>query len=54
MDRAGVQLDDDAEEETDHAGEGDGESPIPEERLSAFRDFIDTLDLDDFGQKKDN
>lgn len=54
MDRAGVPLDDEAEDDTGPTGEGDEETPINEERLSAFRDFIDTLDLDDFGQKKDN
>lgn len=54
MERAGVELDDEADDES---GEGEGagdETPINEEKLSAFRDFIDTLDLDDFGQKKDN
>ncbi|HMM40507.1 MAG TPA: bifunctional nuclease family protein [Thermomicrobiales bacterium] len=54
MDRAGVPLDDEAEDDAGPTGEGDEETPINEERLSAFRDFIDTLDLDDFGQKKDN
>lgn len=54
MDRAGVPLDDETEDDAGPAGEGDEETPINEERLSAFRDFIDTLDLDDFGQKKDN
>lgn len=57
MDRAGVTL-----------GEGDGEGdddeqalaettagdPATEERLSVFRDFINTLDLDDFDRKKGN
>jgi bifunctional DNase/RNase len=59
MDRAGVTL-----------GEGDGEGdpdddeqPLPEtptgdrvseEQLSVFRDFINTLDLDDFDRKKGN
>lgn len=54
MDRAGVRLDDDSDDsESDEAPERT-ESQIPEERLSAFRDFIDTLDLDDFGTKKEN
>jgi hypothetical protein len=54
MDRAGVRF--------DGEGEGDEEgvaapleertaTRVDEERLSVFRDFIDTLDLDDFGKK---
>ena len=56
MDRAGVRLDDDSEEsDQETAGRERREpAPINEERLSAFRDFIDTLDLDDFGTKKEN
>jgi bifunctional DNase/RNase len=57
MDRAGVRLEDEDEDEDDHTNvrpeRAEGTS-IPEERLSAFRDFIDTLDLDDFGTKKGN
>jgi uncharacterized protein len=55
MDRAGVHLDDDTEDtdSEDDVERGDSGS-IPEERLSAFRDFIDTLDLDDFGTKRGN
>lgn len=55
MDRAGIRL----EDEDEAMGEGDmpdhetlGEE-IDEEQLSAFRDFIDTLDLDDFGKQRD-
>lgn len=57
MDRAGVTL-------TDSDGEGDDDEPslseahagerISEEQLSVFRDFINTLDLDDFDRKKGN
>ena len=54
MARAGVQLDEESDEETAAEGENEGEPTINEEKLSAFRDFIDTLDLDDFGQKRDN
>ncbi|MCO5176304.1 MAG: bifunctional nuclease family protein [Thermomicrobiales bacterium] len=54
MARAGVQLDDNADDESTAEGEGTGEPTVSEEKLSAFRDFIDTLDLDDFGQKRDN
>lgn len=57
MDRAGVTLGD-SESESD-----DDEHPLPEsqtgerlneEQLSVFRDFINTLDLDDFDRKKGN
>lgn len=53
MERAGVALDDDADD--DDAVERDPETgePINEEKLSAFRDFINTLDLDDFGSKRE-
>lgn len=58
MDRAGVRLDDDEESDDDEpTGPPSRESttaPINEERLSVFRDFINTLDLDDFEKKKDN
>lgn len=49
MDRAGVRLDEDEEDESDESvREG---APISEERLGVFRDFINTLDLDDFEKK---
>jgi len=59
MEKAGVMLS--AEED----GEGDAESTpseseleraedVDEERLSVFRDFINTLDLDDFDRKAGN
>lgn len=58
MDRAGVQL----EAETD--GEGEESEPAARERLagpgvsdadlSVFREFINSLDLDDFDKKRDN
>lgn len=55
MERAGVHLDDESEDENDDPRQERSEgTPIPEERLSAFRDFIDTLDLDDFGTKRGN
>lgn len=57
MDRAGVRLGDD-EDDSDESGApttSRGESaPVSEERLAPFRDFINTLDLDDFGTKKEN
>lgn len=49
MDRAGVRLDDDEEQDSDEPVR-DG-APISEERLGVFRDFINTLDLDDFEKK---
>ena len=49
MDRAGVRLEDDDDEESDEPVR-DG-APISEERLGVFRDFINTLDLDDFERK---
>ena len=55
MDRAGITMGD--EEEAEPAGRrafDEPEGPIDEEGLSAFRDFIDTLDLDDFGRKRDS
>lgn len=53
MDRAGIQIgdeDDDAEEGT--TGQDQFGEPVDEEQLSAFRDFIDSLDLDDFGKPR--
>jgi bifunctional DNase/RNase len=55
MDRAGVRLDDTSDEgEEGEAAPEDAEQAIGEEHLSAFRDFIDSLDLDDFGTKREN
>lgn len=55
MERAGVRLDDDTDnEDEDETPESIEAAQVNEERLSAFRDFIDTLDLDDFGSKKGN
>jgi len=55
MEQAGVTLaeEGDDEEGTD-ASRAATTEPVDEERLSAFRDFINTLDLDDFGKKKGN
>jgi uncharacterized protein len=49
MDRAGVRLEDEDDDESDEPVR-DG-APISEERLGVFRDFINTLDLDDFERK---
>lgn len=57
MDKAGVMLssDDDSEGE-DGVSQPDLERAegVDEERLSVFRDFINTLDLDDFDRKAGN
>jgi hypothetical protein len=52
MDRAGITMSD---EDDDTAGPHEHEpfEEIDEAGLSAFREFIDTLDLDDFGRKRD-
>jgi bifunctional DNase/RNase len=53
MDRAGVSLDaEEGDEEEGGSGEGPPAQPIDDERLSVFRDFINTLDLDDFDRKR--
>lgn len=53
MERAGVTLGDgDGDEEAGVTADGEGGERIDEERLSVFRDFINTLDLDDFDKKK--
>ena len=56
MDRAGVRLEAESEGET-----AEGEKPIREAEagqsendLSVFREFINSLDLDDFDKKRDN
>jgi bifunctional DNase/RNase len=53
MERAGVRLEDESDEDDEH-GPGGRDPEINEEKLSAFRDFIDSLDLDDFGTKREN
>jgi uncharacterized protein len=56
MEKAGVSLDDD--EDADDISDPDNVTASAEamalgdDRLSVFRDFIDTLDLDDFGRPK--
>lgn len=48
MDRAAVRLDDDDEDTDEPVRDG---ATVSEERLGVFRDFINTLDLDDFEKK---
>lgn len=56
MDVAGVRLDDDETSEGDadslSTPSGVGEGGRGDDQLSIFRDFIDTLDLDDFGKHR--
>ncbi len=52
MDRAGIMMSDE-DDETTGPHEHEPFEEIDEEGLSAFRDFIDTLDLDDFGRKRE-
>lgn len=55
MDRAGVNLEDEEDESEEATGEGETASAqVSTEGLTAFRDFINSLDLDDFGKKRDN
>jgi bifunctional DNase/RNase len=56
MERAGVSLDGDEVDENGEHSESTpgtpGAQPVDDERLSVFRDFINTLDLDDFDRKR--
>ncbi len=57
MDVAGVRLDDEEIEETESESIAAPSGPTDssrgsEDQLSIFRDFIDTLDLDDFGKHR--
>ncbi len=56
MDRAGVSMESDGEDDDDAAVSGEStETHVPEDdRLEVFRDFINTLDLDDFDRKSGN
>src|SRR6187200_2174228 len=55
MEKAGVSLDDDDAEDVsdpDNVTASAEALALGDDRLSVFRDFIDTLDLDDFGRPK--
>ncbi len=56
MDRAAVTLgsDDETTEELDEPGGAKNPPGEADEKLSIFRDFINTLDFDDFDRKKGN
>lgn len=49
LDRAGIRPELDVEEPED----GESDSPVDTRKLSAFADFLDTLDLDDLGADDD-
>jgi bifunctional DNase/RNase len=51
MEKAAIQPDEDVEQEM--AGEGGESEPVDEQRLSAFADFVNTLDLDDLEDSED-
>lgn len=52
MDRAGIRLTDGEEEGEDGQSSGEFRETANVENLSAFKDFIDSLDLDDFGKPR--
>lgn len=58
MERAGVSLDGDGDADDDGPTtpslERDVSSTVDEERLTVFKEFINTLDLDDFDRKRGN
>lgn len=58
MERAGVSLDgEEGDAESDQGGSAAGATAgqtVDDERLSVFREFINTLDLDDFDRKRGN
>jgi len=55
MERAGIILgaEEDDEEQAESV-EGPPSTPVNEEQLSVFRDFINSLDIDDLGKKRDS
>jgi bifunctional DNase/RNase len=54
MERAGVSMDGDLDSDDDasQTETGEAERTPEDDRLSVFRDFIDTLDLDDFERRR--
>lgn len=55
MERAGVRLEAETEEDEGEAAEREPAEPrVSEGDLSAFREFINSLDLDDFDKRRDN
>ncbi len=55
MDKAGVTLEQDSDEEDDNIPERERTGDVPAgSDLSVFRDFINSLDFDDFEKRRDN
>jgi uncharacterized protein len=54
MERAGIVLSAEEEDEEPESVEAPAGEPVNEERLSVFRDFINSLDIDDLGKKRDS
>jgi bifunctional DNase/RNase len=60
MDEAGVELnangedDEESGTEIETPTEREATPPVSEEKLSVFRDFINSLDIDDLGKKKED
>ncbi|HEY8599718.1 MAG TPA: bifunctional nuclease family protein [Thermomicrobiales bacterium] len=60
MDEAGVELNTNGEDEDEETtlesptAESKPAAPVNEEKLSVFRDFINSLDIDDLGKKKED
>lgn len=56
MERAGVSMDSDIELDADGTDSTDADAATPgeDDSLSVFRDFINTLDLDDFEKRRGN
>jgi bifunctional DNase/RNase len=52
LERAGVLLDKDGEQVQATNGERAPVDPAELEKMSAFKDFIESLDLDDFDKRK--
>ena len=53
LEKAGVNIDDNDLDQSEDSGEGTSAAFVPEEdlvNLSAFSDFIDSLDLEDLGE----
>ena len=51
MDRAGISISSDDDEDDDGIESATGEESVSSDQLSVFRDFINTLDLDDFEKR---
>ncbi|MBI3930011.1 MAG: bifunctional nuclease family protein [Armatimonadetes bacterium] len=52
LDQAGMRLDEESEEQQQGQAKGESGPPADDERLSVFRQFIETLDMDDLDKGK--